>query len=220
MCGRGGVAGDGTPTSQQGCGVSIGREWQQGMENGQRAPRHQAERKTGGPKVWRQKTRSFGPGLKLWRRRKGKESKEGKDFHPGEKSGLEEEWGVEVDLENEVESRKKLDEQRRKLQKELRDIAKFSCVPKEFQENLKSNLQQQLQEVEQRRHGPAFASYGSIPHCVLCITCFFCWRFRFNWMLFFQPSMMSALTHSQHWICIASSAIGLSLCTVFATERT
>ena len=33
-----------------------------------------------------------------------------------------------------------------------RRIEKFSCVPKEFQENLKSNLQQQLQEVEQRRH--------------------------------------------------------------------
>ena len=32
---------------------------------------------------------------------------------------------------------KKLDDQRRKLQKELRDIEKFSCVPKEFQENLK-----------------------------------------------------------------------------------
>ena len=47
---------------------------------------------------------------------------------------------------------KKLDEQRRKLQKELRVIEKFLCVPKEFQENLKSNLQQQLQEVEQRGH--------------------------------------------------------------------
>ena len=47
---------------------------------------------------------------------------------------------------------KKLDEQRRKLQKVLRVIEKFLCVPKEFQENLKSNLQQQLQEVEQRRH--------------------------------------------------------------------
>ena len=41
---------------------------------------------------------------------------------------------------------------RRKLQKELRDVEKFSCVPKEFQESLKSNLQQQLVEVEQRRH--------------------------------------------------------------------
>ena len=35
-------------------------------------------------------------------------------------SGLEGEWGVEMDLGDEAESRKKLDEQTRKLQKELR----------------------------------------------------------------------------------------------------
>ena len=34
---------------------------------------------------------------------------------------MEEEWGMEMDLEDEVKSRKKLDEQRRKLQKELRE---------------------------------------------------------------------------------------------------
>ena len=51
--------------------------------------------------------------------------------------------------EEEAESRKKLDEQKKK---ELRDIEKFLCVPKEFQESLKSNLQPQLQEVEPRRH--------------------------------------------------------------------
>ena len=50
------------------------------------------------------------------------------------------------------QSRKKLDEHMKKLQKELRDIEKFSCIPKEFQDSLESNLQQQLQEVEQRRH--------------------------------------------------------------------
>ena len=65
-------------------------------------------------------------------------------------------YGLEVEEElstvDEVESRKKLDEQMRKLQKELRDIEKLSCVPKEFQEDLKSNLQQQLREVEQRWH--------------------------------------------------------------------
>ena len=37
-------------------------------------------------------------------------------------------------------------------QKELRAIEKFSCLPKELQERLKSNLQLQLQEVEQKRH--------------------------------------------------------------------
>ena len=58
---------------------------------------------------------------------------------------------MEVELADEAESRKKLAEQKKKLQKELRDIEKFLCVPQEFQESLKSNLQQQLQEVEQRR---------------------------------------------------------------------
>ena len=38
------------------------------------------------------------------------------------------------------------------LHKELRDVEKLSCTPKEVQDSLKSNLQQQLQEVEQRRH--------------------------------------------------------------------
>ena len=72
--------------------------------------------------------------------------------HPGEKVAWRKSGVWKTDREDEVESRKKLDEQRRKLQKELQYIEKFSCVPKEFQENLKSNLQQQLQEVEQRRH--------------------------------------------------------------------
>ena len=86
------------------------------------------------------------------------EKKEGEGVQGGqglpskEKSGMEEEWGMDMDVEEEIESSKKLDEQRRKLQMELRDIEKFSCVPKEFQENFKSNLQHQLQEVEQRRH--------------------------------------------------------------------
>ena len=84
------------------------------------------------------------------------EKKEGEGVQGGQglpsrrESGLEEEWCVEMDLEDEAESRKKLDEQKRKLQKELPNIEKFSCVPKEFQESLKSNLQQQLQEVQKR----------------------------------------------------------------------
>ena len=77
-------------------------------------------------------------------------------------SGLEEEWRVEMDLEDEAESRKKLDEQKKKLQVKLRDIENFSCVPKEFQESLKSNLQQQPQEVEQRRHD-LMPEYQQVP---------------------------------------------------------
>ena len=56
-----------------------------------------------------------------------------------------------MDLEEEIVSRKKLDEQKKKLQKELREIEKLSCLSKDVQEILKSNLQQQLQAVEQRK---------------------------------------------------------------------
>ena len=63
---------------------------------------------------------------------------------------MEEEW--RMDFADEIESRKKLDEQRNKLQKELRDVGKLSCVSKEVQDSLNNDLQQQLQEVEKRRH--------------------------------------------------------------------
>ena len=39
-----------------------------------------------------------------------------------------------------------------KLQKDLREGEKLSCEPKEAQDSLKNDLQQRLQEVEQRRH--------------------------------------------------------------------
>ena len=42
--------------------------------------------------------------------------------------GMEEECGTDMDLEDEVESRKPLDEQQRKLQTELRDTEKFSRI--------------------------------------------------------------------------------------------
>ena len=102
MCGRGGVAGDATMTSLPGVG-STGRQSQQGPEMGQRALRRQAVRRIENLIVWRQKISSFGPGFRLWKRRKEKEPKEGKAFHPG---GMEEEWEMDVDVEDEIESRK------------------------------------------------------------------------------------------------------------------
>ena len=73
-------------------------------------------RKTGGTKAWRQRTRSVEPGLRPWKRRKVRESKEGKGFHQGEKAVWKKSGGVEMDLEHEAESRKKLDEQKRNLE--------------------------------------------------------------------------------------------------------
>ena len=74
----------------------------------------------------------------------------GQGFPLGKESGLEEEWCM--DVEDEIENRKKLDEERNKLQKNLREVEKLSSVPKEDQDRLKNDLQQRLLGVEQRRH--------------------------------------------------------------------
>ena len=50
-------------------------------------------------------------------------------------SGLEEDWNMEVD--EEVDDRKKLDEQRRRLQKQPREIEKFSDMDRMFRDGLK-----------------------------------------------------------------------------------
>ena len=58
---------------------------------------------------------SFEPGLRPWKRKEG-EGVQGWQGLPSRRdSGLEEEWSLEMDLEDEAESRKKLDEQKRKL---------------------------------------------------------------------------------------------------------
>ena len=101
MGGRDGVAGAATTTSQRVCAGSTGRRALQGLENGLRVPRRRAKVQT----FERQKIRSFGPGLRLWRRKEGREPKEGKAFHPGE--------GMDMDVEHEIESSKKLDEQKK-----------------------------------------------------------------------------------------------------------
>ena len=50
-------------------------------------------------------------------------------------SGLEEDWNMEVD--EEVDDKKKLDEQRRTLQKQLREIEKFSDMVQMFRDGQK-----------------------------------------------------------------------------------
>ena len=57
-----------------------------------------------------------------------------------------------MEVEDEAESRRKLDEQKKKLQKELRDDDRLSFVSIEMQESIMQLLQHQLQEVEKRRH--------------------------------------------------------------------
>ena len=72
------------------CEGSTGKRSPQGMENGLRAPQHPVEGKKRGTKAWRQRIRSSEPDLRPWKRRKVKESKEGKGGPSGRESGLEE----------------------------------------------------------------------------------------------------------------------------------
>ena len=57
-----------------------------------------------------------------------------------------------MEVEDETESRRKLDEQKKKLQKEIREVDRLSFVSKELQETIKESVQHHLQEVEKRRH--------------------------------------------------------------------
>ena len=54
---------------------------------------------------------------------------------------------VEEEFKN-GENRRKLDEQRMRLEKELRDVEQLSFKPQEIQRGLKEGVQQQLQDVE------------------------------------------------------------------------
>ena len=57
-----------------------------------------------------------------------------------------------MEVEDEAESRRKLDEQKKKLQNDLREVDRLSCVSTEMQETIWESLQHQLQDVEKRRH--------------------------------------------------------------------
>ena len=55
-------------------------------------------------------------------------------------------------VEDDAECRRKLDEQRKKMQRELQEVGRLSFASKELQENLVESLQHQLQELEKRRN--------------------------------------------------------------------
>ena len=57
--------------------------------------------------------------LEALEKKEGEGDQGGQGFPSRRESGLEEAWGAEMDLEDEAESRKKLDEIKKKLQKEL-----------------------------------------------------------------------------------------------------
>ena len=64
-------------------------------------------------------------------------------------SGLEEDWNMEVD--EEVDNRKKLDEQRKRLQKEFGGSDKFSDMDQMFRDGQDEKWKEELQEIEKKR---------------------------------------------------------------------
>ena len=64
-------------------------------------------------------------------------------------SGLEEDCKMEVEEENDCN--KKLDEQRKRLQRQLRDIEKFTDMEPMFRDIQKEKWEDQLQEIERKR---------------------------------------------------------------------
>ena len=99
--------------------------------------------------VWKQRISSSERGLMPWKRRE--ECKEGRVslLEKEEIRKMCEESSREV--EDETESRRKLYEQMKKLEMELRDVDRWSLVSKEMQDRIKESLQHQLQDVEKKR---------------------------------------------------------------------
>ena len=113
--------------------------------------RRQVGERTRSPKCRRQRLKSFGPRLSSFENSKDeRQDKKDRATQQEGESGLEEDWNM--DCEEEVENRKKLGEQRKWLQKQLRDLEKFTCMPQDIQSRLKEEWQQQLQDIEQKRN--------------------------------------------------------------------
>ena len=135
------VAGDVSIISRQGCaGVQAGGRGKVGRVV------HSLQSRVG------RKTERLG----AWKARidamEKKEGVEGEPSIPFKEGGDSEDvWGDCMEVEDEAESRKKLDEPRKKMQKELREVHRLSFVSKEMQESIKESLQNWLQDVEKRR---------------------------------------------------------------------
>ena len=65
-------------------------------------------------------------------------------------SGFEDDWNMEV--EEEVDNKKKVDERRKRLQKQLREIDKFSDLDEMLRDAQKERWKEELQDIEKKRN--------------------------------------------------------------------
>ena len=120
MYGRGGAAGDTTTTSQQGCGEKTGRRLRRERVSGPLVLRRHVEERTRSPKFRRQRLNNFGPRLSSFE---------------NSREEREEDWNIDCD--EEVENKKKLDEKSKRLQRQRRDLERFTCMPQDVQSSIK-----------------------------------------------------------------------------------
>ena len=86
------------------------------------------ERKREKLEAWKLRIKSSEHELMLWKRRK--EHKRGQ-VSPFQKKGTRKKYGETVsEVEDDAECRRKLDEQRKKMQRELREVEKLSLASK------------------------------------------------------------------------------------------
>ena len=99
---------------------------------GPRAVHRQVEKRIGSRKVRRQRSKELREQVEWFRNKQEKQGWRGKSGPARRESGLEEDRGMEEEEEFENgENKTKLDERRKRLQRELRNIEKLSCIPQE-----------------------------------------------------------------------------------------
>ena len=145
MCGRGGVAGDATTISQQGCVESTGRRLRQKLVKGPRSLRRRVERKTRSFKVKMLRFKSFGPRFERLRRQGKEQVKTNRMARSERRVKLRKtgawEWKRRPTEERSWTSRGK----------DFIGNCVMSRVSLIHRRRLREYLQRQLQEVEQKR---------------------------------------------------------------------
>ena len=131
MCGQDGVAGDVIITSRRRCTGSMSRRSQQSQETGLLARRARVERKREKLEAWKPRIKILQHEVRLWERKEGSQNGSGVSFEEGHS---EEVWRDCMEVEDDAECRRKLDEPRKKMQRELREVERLSFASKDLQD--------------------------------------------------------------------------------------
>ena len=111
MCGRGGVAGDVTITSQRGCTGSIGKRLVQSQESGLQALRRRVKRKTEKRDALEAENKELRARIDAMEKKAGGQKEPGIPFQEEEDSG--DVWGDCMEVEDEAECRRQLDTEKK-----------------------------------------------------------------------------------------------------------